>query len=116
MDETLRARLIGYSKNEQLDQLEDLLSNEEQQKFAPLMQTQHEHWQVLADSLEDEDIRHLIRFFSVAENIPGWEAGAKSPVIPLAKCLRVRGNRLDKPFLLWLRQVSENRYLPYGPL
>jgi len=37
-------------------------------------------------------------------------------VIPLAKVLRTRGARLDKAFLQWLRQVSDNRFLPYGPL
>jgi hypothetical protein len=52
----------------------------------------------------------------VAENLPGWEAGADSPVIPLAKILRQRGARLDKPLLQWLREVNKNRYLPYGPL
>jgi hypothetical protein len=52
----------------------------------------------------------------VAENLPGWEAGAESPVIPLAKILRQRGTRLEKTLLAWLREVSDNRYLPYGPL
>ena len=61
-------------------------------------------------------IASLIRFFAVAENLPGWEAGAESPVIPLAKVLRKRGVRLDKELLQWIREVNENRFLPYGPL
>jgi len=53
---------------------------------------------------------------AVAENLPGWEAGQQSPVIPLAKVLRTRGQRLDRDLLQWLREVNDNRFLPYGPL
>lgn len=49
------------------------------------------------------------------ETIPGCEAGAKSPVIALARTLRARG---DYPHDLtpWIRRVSSNRFLPYGSL
>lgn len=49
------------------------------------------------------------------ETIPGCEAGAKSPVIALARMLRARG---DYPHDLtpWIRRVSSNRFLPYGSL
>ena len=81
-----------------------------------LMKIDHNTWRAAAEPLPDDDLLHLIRFFAVAENLPGWEAGADSPVIPLAKILRQRGARLDKPLLQWLREVNDNRYLPYGPL
>ena len=80
------------------------------------MKLDHELWQNASESMSDDDVLHLLRFFAVAENLPGWEAGAESPVIPLARTLRKRGQRLDKDLLRWLREVSENRYLPYGPL
>ena len=80
------------------------------------MQTEHSAWLAATQSMTEDDLLHLIRFFAVAENLPGWEAGAKSPVIPLAKSLRKRGARLDKPLLQWLREVNDNRFLPYGPL
>ena len=49
------------------------------------------------------------------ETIPGCEAGARSPVIALARILRDRG---DYPHDLtsWIRRVSSNRFLPYGSL
>ena len=49
------------------------------------------------------------------ESIPGCEGGAKSPVIALARLLRSRG---DYPHDLtpWIKQVSSNRFLPYGSL
>lgn len=111
----LLQRLIAFSANEQLAQLGDHLANDDQQ-LSRLMQIDHALWHKAAEDLAEEEIHHLIRFFAMAENMAGWEAGATSPVIPLAKILRKRGARLDKPFLQWLREVNENRYLPYGPL
>ena len=109
-------RLIDYDREDQLLHLEQLLSDADKQRWAGLMQLDHTLWRDAAAALPDADLLHLIRFFAVAENLPGWQAGAKSPVIPLAKLLRQRGARLDKPLLQWLREVNDNRYLPYGPL
>lgn len=108
-------RLAAYSRDGQLEQLEQLLGADSQ-RLAGLMQLDHGLWQQAAGELTDDELLHLIRFFAMAENLPGWEAGEKSPVIPLAKVLRKRGQRLDKELLLWLRQVNQNRFLPYGPL
>jgi len=109
-------RLIEFDRKDQLAQLEQLLSADDKQRLAPLMKIEHNTWRVAAEPLQNDDLLHLIRFFAVAENLPGREARADSPVIPLAKILRLRGARLDKPLLQWLREVNNNRYLPYGPL
>ena len=109
-------RFIEFSQNGQLATLETLIDNSESQVLAGLMKADHSQWISAVQPLADAEIIHLIRFFTIAEKLPGWEAGAKSPVIPLAKTLRKRGQRLDKALLLWLREVSDNRYLPYGPL
>jgi hypothetical protein len=116
IEPTTLSRFIGYSREEQLSQLEQLISGDENQVLAGLMQIDHSAWLAAIESLPEEDLLHLIRFFAVAENLPGWEAGPKSPVIPLAKTLRKRGVRLDKALLHWLREVNDNRFLPYGPL
>ena len=109
-------RLAGYSRNGQLEALEQLIAGDDSQTLSGLMHLDHDQWRQAAAGLDDDSVLHLVRFFAVAENLPGWEAGEKSPVIPLAKVLRGRGQRLDKDFLVWLRSVSENRFLPYGPL
>ncbi|MDE0931057.1 MAG: hypothetical protein OSA77_10240 [Halioglobus sp.] len=116
LESDLLRRLIAYSTEEQLAQLEQLLNANDKQRLAGLMKIDPLIWQTAAEPLLENDLLHLIRFFAVAENLPGWEAGATSPVIPLAKILRQRGVRLDKSLLQWLREVSDNRYLPYGPL
>lgn len=116
LDPPLLERLIGYDREGNLAQLEQLLEDEDKQHLAGLMKIDHDEWRAAAEPLQETDLLHLIRFFAVAENLPGWEAGAKSPVIPLAKLLRQRGTRLDKALLQWLREVNDNRFLPYGPL
>ena len=116
LESDLLRRLIAYSHDEQLAQLEQLLNANDKQRLAGLMKIDPLIWQTAAEPLLENDLLHLIRFFAVAENLPGWEAGATSPVIPLAKILRQRGVRLDKSLLQWLREVNDNRYLPYGPL
>ena len=108
--------LIDFSRQEQLSDLETLLTGTESQTLSALMKIDHGQWLTAAENLSDEDTLHLLRFFAVAENLPGWEAGADSPVIPLARTLRKRGQRLSKELLLWLREVNNNRFLPYGPL
>ena len=112
----LLARFIALSETQKLDQLDDYISGAESQKLSGLITLDASLWTDTAKTLSDEQILHLIRFFAVAENLPGWETGDKSPVIPLAKSLRKRGVRLEKQFLKWLRSVSDNRFLPYGPL
>jgi hypothetical protein len=109
-------RFIKISKEGQLEQLEQLIVGDEAQVLSGLMTLDSAHWLAAANPFTDEDLLHLVRFFTVAENLPGWEAGEKSPAIPLAKTLRKRGTRLDKDLLQWIRSVSNNRYLPYGPL
>ena len=116
LTDALIARLVGYGRDDTLHDLESAFTDLEKQTLAGIMRLDPQLWQDAAAAMEDEDILQLIRCLAVAENLPGWEAGAKSPVIPLAKILRSRGRRLDKDMLRWLRQVSDNRFLPYGPL
>lgn len=109
-------RLASLSRDDRLADLATALTSREQEDMAALMKLDHALWQQAADGLPEEDILHLLRFFAVAENLPGWEAGSQSPVIALAQVLRRRGVRLQRELLTWLREVNENRFLPYGPL
>ena len=116
LDPALLAQLIAYSERDQLLELDKLLPADDSPELSYLMKLDHSVWLGCAKNLADGDILHLIRFFAAAENLSGWEALEKSPAIPLAKTLRKRGVRLDKEFLQWLRTISSNRFLPYGPL
>ena len=109
-------RFIDWGRQEQLDQLDILLQGDERQTLSGLMHLEAAQWEQAAATFDNDELLLLLRFFTLAENLPGWEAGESSPVIPLARTLRKRGARLDKDLLRWIRSVSQNRYLPYGPL
>ena len=69
------------------------------------------------DALDAEELDALARLFTVIEQEPGFEAGAKSPVIAL--CRRLRGHLDADAFAelaRWIRAHSDNRFLPHGSL
>lgn len=73
-------------------------------------------WAAPAQRLDDAEIVALIRLFTLAEGaFSGWQAGAKSPVIPLAAALKQRGSYPDD-LTRWIKNNTENRFLPYGSL
>lgn len=96
--------------------LEGALSAQDQQSSS-LMRLPAQRWLEESEAWDSEPLWQLIRFFTLAEmQLPGWDAGAESPVIPLAKALRQREAPLSREQLLWIKQNSDNRFLPYGPL
>ena len=67
-----------------------------------------------AELMAGDEIAHLIRVFTLLEmQVPGWDAGAKSPVIPLVKVLKSRGE-FSPELRKWIKASTDNRYLPYG--
>jgi hypothetical protein len=109
-------RFINVSKQNQLDQIEQVLAPDEKQVQAKLMQQDKESWFLAANRFSDEEIIDLMRFFTVAESLPGWEAGDNSPVIWLGKILKKRGTGIDKELTLWIKANSKNQFLPHGAL
>jgi hypothetical protein len=80
------------------------------------MKQDKESWFEVADSFSDDELVHLMRFFTKAEQLPGWEAGDTSPVIWLGKMLKKRGTGIDRELALWIKANSNNQYLPHGSL
>jgi len=108
---------IALSEQKQLDALGEHLDDATVRSKAPLMKLNKEQWFAAAESLNESQIVHLIRFFTLAEmQLSGWQAGSDSPVIWLAKVLRQRKAPLDKDMLLWIRANSDNRFIPNGAL
>lgn len=96
--------------------LPESLSPEDRQA-SYLIRLPAQRWLEESEAWDKEQLWQLIRFFTLAEaQLPGWDAGAESSVIPLARSLRQRGAPLDRDQLLWIKQHTDNRYLPYGPL
>lgn len=72
-------------------------------------------WRQAGEGLPSAEITALIRFFTLAERLPGWESGPKSPVIALAAVLKARGD-YPPELTAWIKENTDNRFLPYGSL
>ena len=114
--ERLRA-LANISTQGQLDQLETLLEQDEQSALIQSMQASREQWQSAATPLSDDELIDLIKALAIAEmRFPECNLGAKSVVIHINRLLKQRGSALSKDDLHWLKQHSNNRFLPNAPI
>ena len=103
-------RAVGYleSMNE--------LPEEDQTLLRPTMQVGADVWRNFCESVADEELVNWIRVLTLLErDCGGFEAGANSPVLTLISVLKARGT-LPKGLFKWIRDHSENRFLPYGSL
>lgn len=90
------------------------LSDDEVSDLQPLLT--HSGWFEAAQELSMADVVGLIRLFTLGEGqFSGWQAGAKSPVVALAKTLKQR-REMTPELTAWIKQNTDNRYLPHGDL
>ncbi len=98
------------------NQLQQRVPAAEQTRLAGLMRRDLADWKMPLSTLGDAELVALVRFFALAEiELPGWEAGKRSPAIACARELRSRGSYPGE-LTRWLRKHSNNRFLPYGSL
>lgn len=92
------------------------LSELEIARLGPLARNSAYDWNALVAASDAAEIEGLIRLFTLAEQrFPAWEAGAESPVIPLARALKQQ-EAYPAGLTAWIRAHSTNRFLPYGSL
>jgi hypothetical protein len=92
------------------------LSPDEVAKWAGVMKLPAPVWAPLLAQEADARLVRLVRFFTVAEmRLPGWEAGARSPVVRIVAELR-RRNAYPRELTAWIKANTTNRFLPYGSL
>lgn len=88
----------------------------ERTRLAPWMTAAPTVWEEAAEGADAGEIVAWIRFFTLAEaKLAGFEAGAKSPVVPLARALRRRGE-YPADLTGWIKAHTTNRFLPHGSL
>ena len=92
------------------------LTGGERGELAPLMTAGSDVWAARIDAMPSEELVGWVRFLTLAEaRLPGFEAGAKSPVILVARVLRSRGD-YPEDLTAWIKANTNNRFLPYGSL
>jgi len=83
---------------------------------SPLAKASKAAWVAATDTLEETALIALIRFFTQLESQQGWNLGADSPVIPLFKALKKQQGAVDRELVQWVKQNTDNKFLPFGPL
>lgn len=117
LDEAWLKKCVTLSDEDSLESMAELLSEQEIREKAVYMKLPPAQWQAAVATFSNEEIVSLIRFFTRAEMLlSGWEAGKDSPAITLNKVLRQRGDKLSKQTLRWIRENTDNRFIPNGGL
>ncbi len=115
IDQAILLKFIGISESGKLEQINQLLLQKEVDDNRSLMKTHKDAWSKVSEAFSNEQLIHLIRFFTIAEEkLPGWEAGSLSPVIWLCRSLKSRGAFPDQELISWIKKNSRNKFLPYG--
>ena len=110
----LLKRFLALAENNQLGDLTTQMSEQDKSQFA-IMQADLALWQNALSDYSEAQLIALIQFFTIVEMaLPEWVAGAKSPVISINKILKSRGHKLDREMLIWIKQNSDNRFIPNG--
>ena len=114
IDPALIQRFLLLAENNQLNDLAAQISEQDRSEFG-IMQADLAQWKDALNDYNEAQLIALIRFFTLVEMaLPEWAAGAKSPVISINKILKSRGLKLEKEILLWIKQNSDNRFIPNG--
>ena len=113
VDTELLACFIAATKKLPCE-LDTILSSEQLQQ-SQIIQASASAWQTAIAEFSNEELVLLIQFFTVIEaQLTSWAAGAKSPAILINRELRCRGEKLNKEILLWIKDNTENRFIPNG--
>lgn len=95
--------------------LTTLVSKEQQQQAHPWLALKEEAWQDSIKQLEIAALFPLAAFFTLAEmQLAGWQCGAKNPAIWLFRYLRKQQQQPNKEKIQKLKQLTDNRFIPYG--
>jgi hypothetical protein len=73
-------------------------------------------WLDFAETLTSEQRLRLIRAYTLLEQIPTWQLGNNSPVISLFKVHKRLAGGIDQTLIQWIKDHTENRFLPFGSL
>lgn len=92
------------------------LNDEEQALLRPVMHLEASLWESFVAAESTEDIVLWIKILTLIErDLSGFEAGHRSPVLPLLRELKKR-KEVPTDLVAWIRANTRNRFLPYGSL
>lgn len=116
LDESVLKRWLIVAE-QGLEDLNSQMKAEDISNYSHWMTLDKGPWVAVATTFSNEELLLLMKFFTVAEEqLSGWQAGAKSPVVWLGKVLKTRNAFPDTEFIGWIKAHTNNRFLPYGDI
>ena len=113
VDQALLDRLIELAGRTDDSVTEEQLAAASLQNDAWLMSLTANDWS-LVKNLDSTSLVALCRLFTLVEQqVSGWEAGNKSPVIVFVCVLKQR-EEFTPELRKWIKSNTDNRYLPNG--
>lgn len=109
--------LVPYGQEalQQPIQLNKMVSKDLQQKVQGWIMLSENDWQSALQALAPEELFPIAAFFTLAENqINGWQCGDLNPAIWVFRWLRNQQMSPDKDQIRKLKQLTDNRFIPYG--
>lgn len=112
---SVHAEVLHTLVNE-LDNETFSVTEQQREILGPVLRIQHNSWLEFAEQRSTDLLVGWIKVLVLcAEQYPELESGAKSPVIPLVRVLRERG-QYQTTLTTWIKSHSSNKFLPYGSL
>lgn len=112
---SIHAEVLHTLANE-LDSENFSVTEQQREILGPVVCIQHKSWLEFAKNRSTDLLVGWIKVLILcAELYPDLESGAKSPVIPLVRVLRERG-QYPTTLTTWIKSHSSNKFLPYGSL
>ena len=86
-----------------------------QQQAQGWLKLSEENWQSVLQALDTDELFPLAAFFTLAEKqLSGWQCGDSNPAIWIFRWLRSQNALPEKEKIRKLKQLTDNRFIPYG--
>lgn len=112
-DRSVSVELLNRFAALEVEVTEDIIRQAGLENERWVMGQEAQAWGAAAE-LDNATLVHLARLFTRIEMlVPGWDAGKKSPVIPIVRLLKDR-DAFEPELRKWIKTNTNNRYLPHG--
>lgn len=86
-----------------------------QQQAQSWLKLSEKEWQPALQALKKDELFPLAAFFTLAEKqLNGWQCGDSNPAIWIFRYLRSEQTLPEKEHIRKLKQLTDNRFIPYG--
>src|SRR5437867_3678626 len=108
------AKLVGFASRADLDDPEETSCLEEFRQRSDINRLHWRDWDQVTESLSNEELVHLLKALTVAENRLTWLGGSVAACIWVFRELERRDLLLSLQLADWILPRTGNPYVPFG--